>query len=841
MTLLHPALIAGLALVAIPLVLHLLMKARPKPLVFPALRLLHERRLTTARRLKLRHLWLLALRMLVLAGLVLALTRPRLPAGDYSLSTGDWLRLGVVGLLTGAVWGFGRWRARQQTGPAHVVAWRDSLICGSASLVGLLTTLLLFFPPYQRRVAASLSAPTPHADESLPVTAVFLFDTSLSMEYQQESQTRLEVAQALATRQIRTFPPGSRVAICDTRDSDPIRFLPDASLALKRIEQLATSPWAEPLEARLLQAMDAQVDDRGQQLQAGQSGADSAAGEPAPVAAGGGPTGDPGGTEDTGTIREIYLLTDLTAAAWQVEGSERLRTRLAEEPTVACHLIDVGSESTSNLAVTRVELESDSVAAGADRPLRVSLRGTGSLVGKRSVELHVLQADGSFVRQGAPQEVDVLEGAEATAQFTLSSTQPGGVQGEVRLVSSDPLSFDDTRRVTLLAHDPPGVWLVAEAPAEARFVQEALAPGPLVATGQSQFRCTLVGSTQLTKGIPPEISLVCLLNVANPGERGWDQLTDFVERGGSLWVVLGDRVSHPAYLTDTARRLLPAELAAPLSFRPPESLDMSRVAHPALRRFDDWGSAALVAEPILRYWRVDPATDSAVLVRYTDPRQGAALLERPVGRGRVLMLTTPLDRRGWNDLPVAGWEFVALVDQLAGWLTPQSRRQANFEIPGEVKLELDPQPVLTSRLLRRPNGEQVIQELPAQMGQMVLRRPEMIGNYRLLPADREGAVPTAEGGETVHGFPFSLNPPAAESNLTRLGPMELDQRLGAGRYGVTRSLEQLERRVRAGRQGREMFPWLLTVVVGLFVAEHWLSNRFHGGSPAAGPIADRSR
>jgi len=38
-----------------------------------------------------------------------------------------------------------------------------------------------------------------------------------------------------------------------------------------------------------------------------------------------------------------------------------------------------------------------------------------------------------------------------------------------------------------------------------------------------------------------------------------------------------------------------------------------------------------------------------------------------------------------------------------------------------------------------------------------------------------------------------------------------------------------------------MFPWLLTVVVGLFVAEHWLSNRFHGGSPAAGPIADRSR
>ncbi|MFM8285212.1 MAG: BatA domain-containing protein, partial [Planctomycetaceae bacterium] len=50
MTLLHPALLAGLALVAVPVVLHLLMKARPKPLVFPALRLLQERTQTTARR-----------------------------------------------------------------------------------------------------------------------------------------------------------------------------------------------------------------------------------------------------------------------------------------------------------------------------------------------------------------------------------------------------------------------------------------------------------------------------------------------------------------------------------------------------------------------------------------------------------------------------------------------------------------------------------------------------------------------------------------------------------------------------------------------------------------------
>ena len=834
MTLLHPALLAGLALVAVPVVLHLLMKARPKPLVFPALRLLQERTQTTARRLKLRHLWLLALRMAVLAGLVLALTRPRLPAGDYALQAGDWIRLALAGLLGVGAWAFAEWFTRRQSLPRHALAWRRSLLRSGAVLVGLLALLLLFWPAYQRRVTASFLAPAPSADESLPVTAVLIFDTSLSMEYQQESQTRLDVARKLATQHIRSFPAGSRVAVCDTRDLDPIRFLPDTALALKRIEQLAISPRTQPVEARLLQALDAHVDDRNEQSRLNGTDAAGTGGAAPPAEAGAEP-----GTEapDPSTLREIYLLTDLTAGAWQIDGHDRLKARLAEVPTVACHLIDVGVESPNNLAITGIELEAESVALGTDLPLRVTVAGVGTLLGKRTVELHLLQPDGSLTRQGTPQELDVVEGTASVARFNISATQLGGVQGEVRLVSSDPLTFDDTRHVTLLAHEPPGVWLISDSAAEARFVQEALAPGPLVAAGQAQYRCELASPSRLADGVPPTTGLVCLLNIASPGDAGWRRLGEFVERGGSLWIILGDRVSHAAYLTDEARKVLPAELAAPLSFRPPEFLDMPRAAHPALRRFADWGSAALSAEPILRYWRVDPAPDASVLVRYTDPRQGAALLERTVGRGRVLLQTTPLDRRGWNDLPVAGWEYVALVDQLAAWLTPQSRRRGNFEFPAEVRLEVTPQAVATSRLLRRPNGEQALQEIAAQTTTVVLKDLDQVGNYRLLPGEQAGATdaPAGPGSEAALAAQlFSLNAAASESQLTRLGSTELDQRLGAERYGVTRTLEQLERRVRAGRQGREVFPWLVTLVVLVFVAEHWLSNRFHDGGASKG-------
>src|SRR5438046_6207509 len=97
MVLTHPALLFGLALVAIPVILHLLMRAKPKKLVFPALRLIQNRKRTNSRRMRLRHLGLLILRMAVIGLLAVAVARPSVPPADYSLHIGDWLRLLVIG------------------------------------------------------------------------------------------------------------------------------------------------------------------------------------------------------------------------------------------------------------------------------------------------------------------------------------------------------------------------------------------------------------------------------------------------------------------------------------------------------------------------------------------------------------------------------------------------------------------------------------------------------------------------------------------------------------------------------------------------------------------------
>src|SRR5438046_2967138 len=80
MTFLHVALLGGAAFVAVPIILHLVMRQQPRHLEFPALRFIKQRESANRRRLRLRHLVLLLCRCAALALLALALARPSIRA-----------------------------------------------------------------------------------------------------------------------------------------------------------------------------------------------------------------------------------------------------------------------------------------------------------------------------------------------------------------------------------------------------------------------------------------------------------------------------------------------------------------------------------------------------------------------------------------------------------------------------------------------------------------------------------------------------------------------------------------------------------------------------------------
>src|SRR5437764_15456955 len=94
MTFVFPFLLGGLVLVGIPVLIHLIMRQKPKTLPFPAFRFLVQRHRTNLRKLRLRHLLLLALRIRLILLICLALARPT--AFNEALKLGSHRRAAAI-------------------------------------------------------------------------------------------------------------------------------------------------------------------------------------------------------------------------------------------------------------------------------------------------------------------------------------------------------------------------------------------------------------------------------------------------------------------------------------------------------------------------------------------------------------------------------------------------------------------------------------------------------------------------------------------------------------------------------------------------------------------------
>src|SRR5262249_25906245 len=77
MSFVFPFILGGLVLIGVPVLIHLIMRQKPKTLRFPAFRFLVKRHRTNLRKLRLRHLLLLSLRIFLIAAICLALARPK--------------------------------------------------------------------------------------------------------------------------------------------------------------------------------------------------------------------------------------------------------------------------------------------------------------------------------------------------------------------------------------------------------------------------------------------------------------------------------------------------------------------------------------------------------------------------------------------------------------------------------------------------------------------------------------------------------------------------------------------------------------------------------------------
>jgi hypothetical protein len=739
--------------------------------------------------------------MLAIGLLVFAVTRPSLPAANYALSGWELATLAtVIAIAVGVYFAvLQRWRKAL---PKYEYVARRASFRGWTTGLTLLAILLAVGWPYQRRIAAEITTPRPETPIDLPVAGVFLFDTSLSMSYQQEGKTRLDVARQIAIEHLGTLPSGSRIVVADTETDHPFVFQSTLGAAQSRIEETELSAVRLPLNDRLRTALLFHEDER--RLRLAEQGA------------------VPEEIRKDSFLRRVYVFTDLAASAWRLGGSSLLRQEIERLRSVNVYLIDVGELQPQNIGVTGIALSRHRVPRGGGLVVRATVNSVGLPAGERTAELY-LSDGGGPLQSRDKRTVNIEPGVAQQIEFQMAPDLQGPVvHGDVRLVSSDPLPADDSRFFTVDIGPPPKVLVVAPEREAAADWELALNP-----TSENKFNLEFVSSAVLPTADLAKYDVVCLVNVSELPDDQWYRLGQFADQGGGLAVFLGsEQISAVSYGRGQAQAFLPAELVAWVpagDWR----LSLDNVTHPIFRKVnlykDEGGIAILENEAqIYKFWRVTPAPGAAVLATYTDDRRSPAIIERPHGKGRVVLFTTSVDekpsRQRWNTLISLenSWAYLALAQQMTEYLARVTDNVYTYEAGDAVSLQLPAADLERQFLLRKPDLTQTRRTVPPQATHVLIEDAGLAGHYDLASS---GADPGVAG--------FSVNMPADESDFTRLTPEQLDDVLGKDHYQVARDINELKANINIADIGKEVFPVVMLLLIVAFCGEHLVANRFY--------------
>ncbi|MFO0975323.1 MAG: BatA domain-containing protein [Planctomycetaceae bacterium] len=802
MSLINSTLLFGMILAVLPVILHFAMRAKPKRVEFPALRLLKARQPSNARRMRLRQWLLLMLRILMITILVLTLARPSLPAANYSLRWWEWL--GAVCSVVAAVaayWWLGRKSGARTAGSVEQTdrRQRQRVLC---LLGGVAAAVLVAGIPWGLRVQAELLSPRAEGAEDIPVAAIFLVDTSLSMKYQHENKTRLEQAAEVAREQIGRFPVNSRAAVSGLGQEEDFIFQADLAGAASRLDALEVTAVPRKINQQLKTAIEAQMEDRRQtQEQAGT-----------------------GGSSDL-YAREIYVLSDFSKAAWQTPDESGIADLLAQVDWLQIYFVDVSVPQPINASINGLTLSEETAVAGRDLLLTMSIASTPGLPQISTIETNIINEAGVETRVGAPVVVKLDGNASQVIATVKVPANQSVLEGTIRLTAEDPLQEDNVRYFSCGVQPTPKVLLISDRLEESRYLRNALQPEDLELAGVRLCNCRSVVTASAGDQNFGEYDAVFLVNVTRPDTSLWTALQKYAENGGGVFVVAGSsRIQPLAWSGPEAKSLLPASPLTIVRFlKEPAELQLSNGSHGLVRYFekDETLRVELVACAFDRCWAVEADPSATVLMRFSGPANRPALLERKIGRGRCLLFTSAMDNMTdggseWNNL-TNSWSFLVLAEKLMQEMTGASDFRRNFVAGQVIDLPVPAAMRFEQFLLRRPGLRQTRGTMPPEQSSVLIDDADEAGHYLVRPFESPSSF--------VAGF--CINDPDDETDLTRVPDDQLLAIAGPDRATILHDPSELQRAVRAGRLGVEVFPVLLGLLLILFSAEHLMANFFY--------------
>ncbi|MFQ5682557.1 MAG: BatA domain-containing protein [Candidatus Binatia bacterium] len=515
--------------------------------------------------------------------------------------------------------------------------------------------------------------------------------------------------------------------------------------------------------------------------------------------------------------KNIWLITDMALTGW-----DRFIPTTLEvyDPLISLKIIKLGREGEpENATIKDIKLRGQEVGVGLPIHLEASIINfTDKAIKNLLVHLNIDEQtkDRKLVPRLPPK-------GELGVSFQFTVTQPGDHRGTIT-IKKEGLAGNATAYFTLHARKKLKILVVDGDPqtslvqSETFFLTRALNPAGVQAS--SLFLPTVIIPEGLSSEPLDAYQALILCNVPAIPRAALPRLKSYLYQGGGVLLTVGDRIQMDDYnlkLFQSSPPILPGPLNGKTIFSQPreEKIGTVNLVHPALRGFDNsMLQASLKSTRIRGYFRTTIPDKSALLTLSNgDP----LLMERKVGSGRLLLLTTAADR-DWSDLPLKT-AYLPLIQSLVSYLAGGQRgtMDPGITVGNKKTFSLPASYVGKSvRIVDPGHKEREIALVPTGKNlSATFQKNEFAGIYQLL-------LPVKSSEQMTTSQIYAVNSPFLESRLETIGERELRAKLKPIHTEII-SIGSLEK----GGKRRDLSLPLLAFLIVTLASEGWLSQRIH--------------
>jgi hypothetical protein len=307
-----------------------------------------------------------------------------------------------------------------------------------------------------------------------------------------------------------------------------------------------------------------------------------------------------------------------------------------------------------------------------------SVDAPGQVWGKDAKPVHVqavvagfrtpaAQRTASLVVNGkttANKTVVVPANGRATVDFPALEVPYGFSRCEIKIDSADAFPADDLRRFAVARSDPQKALLIHNYGDNRSPLYIGAA---LSAAAQSAFALESINVSEAADRKPSNYAFIVLSDLNSLPSLLENSLSEYVRSGGSLLIAAGTSAGGRSQIPIFGAHIIETRdyTRAPGGYMAVGSSDSS---YPAVAKANGW--------PGVKFFyalNVDPGAGpgaARVIVRLAD--QTPLLLEKRIGEGRVVLLTSGLDNFT-NDFPLDP-AFVPFIEQTARYLAGSERQ-----------------------------------------------------------------------------------------------------------------------------------------------------------------------